>query len=352
MTSRLAIGVALCLCGGVCLAAVSQLDAEAAVRRRMVQRGLLPGFDAETGAYTVIAGAAKSGSEPVSSASDARRTACFRLAELKAIHQILNMRAQTMTGRSEVQREQRGDATDKTMRTFVETLSQSDMDGCVVVDACALHEGATCAVAVAMTWSADLERRARASAAGTLQPANTWVDELARRLDGWGNGMLPPTLSFVDSAGFFHRVGVGTAVFADESPLARHAAVGQADLRARENLQLAFYGAAAMRKKAELMKASFQREDLQNSASAYEALSEVAAKGPLPAGSCPLFDRLVPDESGSGKSVVVVYGVKAPNRTTVQGGAGRVAVPATGPVGSVSSGVMIFNPNTGKFEKQ
>jgi len=29
-----------------------------------------------------------------------------------------------------------------------------------------------------------------------------------------------------------------------------------------------------------------------------------------------------------------------------------VAVPATGPVGSVSSGVMIFNPNTGKFEKQ
>ena len=73
MTVRLAISVALCLCGGVCFAAVSQLDAEATVRRRVVQRGLRVGTDLETGAYTVIAGASMSGSTPGSSAYDARQ---------------------------------------------------------------------------------------------------------------------------------------------------------------------------------------------------------------------------------------------------------------------------------------
>ena len=352
MTSRLTIGVALCLCGGVCCAAISQLDAEDAVRRRMVQRGLPLGTDLETGSYTVIASAVKSGSEPGSSADGARRTTCFRLAELKAVHQILNMRAQTMTGMSEARRERAGGEAVKTMRTFVETFSQSDMDGCVVVDSCELNEGESCVVAIAMTWSADLENRARASAAGSLQPAATWVDELARLLDGWGDVLWPPTVSFVDSAGFFHRVGVGIAGFAGESPLARNAAVAQADLWARKNLQLAFYGAAAMRKKAELMKASSRRADARSTASAYEALSEVAAEGPLPVGSCPLFDRVVPDASGSGKLFVVVYGVKAPRAETAQGGACRAVVPIAEPASQVPSGVMLFNPNTGKFEKQ
>ena len=347
MTFRLAIVAAFCLCGGVCCcAAVSRLDAEGDLRSRMAQRGLRAGIDAETGAYTVIASAAKSGGEPGSPAACAQRVACYRLAELRAIHQILNMRGQTMAGQTAVQSDRVGDAAVKTVRTFVETLSESDMDGCVVVDACELNDGARSVVAVAMTWSAELERRARASADGSLRQAAAWVEELKAHLDKWGGGLPPPTMAFVDSAGFFHRLGVGVAALGGESSLERNAAARSADLWARKNVQLALYGRAAMRKKAELMKNASRREELQSLASAYEALGEVTAEGPLPTGCTSVLDVVVADPSSSGKILVVVYGVKT------QGTAFDVSVPVRPGRREVPSGVMIFNPNTGKFEKQ
>ena len=207
-----------------------------------------------------------------------------------------------------------------------------------MVDACELNEGGTCAVAVAVTWSADLERRARASAAGSLQPAGDWIEELKNYLDRWDGGLLPPALAFVDSAGFFHQLGVGMASLAGESTLERNAAARLADLWARKNLQLALYGRAAMRKKAELMKTSSRREELQSLTSMYEALGEVAAEGPLPAGSTSILDTVMTDSSNSNKLLIVVYGVKV------------APVPQAKP--KESSGMMIFNPNTGKFEKQ
>ena len=76
-----------------------------------------------------------------------------------------------------------------------------------------------------------------------------------------------------------------------------------------------------MRRKAELMKNSSRREEMQSLASAYEALGGVEAEGPLPAGSMSILDAVVADSSNSGKLLVVVYGVNA------QGAAGA-GVPA------------------------
>ncbi len=346
MTFRLAILAALALCGGSCCAAVSRLDAEDSLRRHLEQRDLRPGFDAETGAYTVIASAARSGCEPGSSASCAQRVTCYRLAELKAIHQILNMRGQNMAGKSEMRREQDGDATDKAVRTFVETLSQGDLDGCVVVDSCERTEGAECVVAVAMTWSADLARRARASADGSLRPAGNWIEELKGYLDEWGDGLLPPVVTFSDSAGYLHRLGVGMAALDGETPLQRNAAARLADMWARKNLQLALFGRAAMRKKAELLKVSSRRDELQNLTSAYEALGEAAAEGPLPSGSLSVLDTVMADSANANKLLIVVYGVHSQGPAAVSAGSG--APPGRG----APSGILIFNPKTGKFENQ
>lgn len=346
MTVRLAIGFVCCLCGMLCSAGISQLDAEDAVRRRLLQCGLRVGFDAEKGTYIVIASASKTGCVPRSSTYCAQRVACFRLAELKAIHQIIDMRSQTMTGRSEVLRKRWGDTAVKTASTFVETFSQMDMDGCVVLDSCVLNEESKCVVATAMVWSEDLERCARASAAGTLLPAAAWVEELKHYLGKWGDGLLPPTVEFVDSAGFFHHLGIGIASLGGDSPLERNAAVRLADMWARKNLQLALYGRAAMRRKAELMKTSSSRRELNSLASAYEALGDVAAEGSLPAGSTPILDAVVMDSSNYGKFLVVVYGVK------MQEAAAGVVDSALQRNPKESSGVLIFNPNIGKFEKK
>ena len=337
MTARVSIVAALCLCGGVGYAAFSCLDAESAVRRTLAARGIHQGFDAETGAYTVIASAVKRGVNPESPMFCAQQSACFRLAELKAVHQILNMRSQTMEGGTSVQH----DPSAKSARTFVETLSQNDMDGCLLVGFDGRVDGDSCVAAVAMSWSEDLERCARASAVGSLRPADSWVDELKARLDGLGGSLLPPTMSFVDSAGFFHYVGVGSASFDDESDLRRNAAVCEADLMARKNLQLALYGRAAMRKKAELMKSRARVDGVENLSAVYEALGEVSADTPLPQGSRPLFDKLVPVGNGS-KAFVVVYGVILPK--TESG-----SLPSAG---KAPKGILIWNPTTGKFEKR
>ena len=327
MTARRFILAVLCLCGGICFAAVSCLEAEDALRRTLVDRGIRLGHDAESGVCTVIASASKKGAQPF---------ACFRMAELKALHQILNMRSQTMSGATIVRRDEAA----KTVRSFVETLSQADLDGCLLVDFCGRQDGDGWVVAVAMCWSEDLESRARASASGALRPAYSWVDELKKLVDGCDGELLPPTLSFVDSKGFFHRAGVGVARVGGESSLQRDAAAREADLLARKNLQLALYGRAAMRKKAELMKSSDRLNGAESLSSAYEALGEVSAEGPLPAGSRSVHDKVVQTEDGS-KVFVVVYGV-VPGKT---GGTGQ-------PVPEAASGdVLIWNPRTGKFEK-
>ena len=348
MTARMSIVAALCLCGGVCCAAFSCLDAERAVRRTLAARGICQGFDAETGVYTVIASAAKRGVDPESSTFCAQQSACFRLAELKAIHRILNMRAQTMSGGTSVQR----DPSAKSARTFVETLSQNDLDGCLLVGFDGRVDGDGCVAAVAMSWSEELARRARASAAGILRPADSWVDELRRYMDTLCNGMWPPTVSFIDSAGFLHRVGVGAASLAGESAPERNTAACLADLWARKNLQLALYGRAAMRKKAELMMKSSQREDFKSLASAYEALGEVSAEGSLPLGAGPLFDKVIGGQNGSSKSLLIVYGVKAPRHASAYGMDGCGGVPTMQSAPGSNSGVMIFNPNTGRYERR
>lgn len=328
MTTRRFILAVLCLCGGICFAAVSCLDVEDALRRALAERGIRQGHDAETGVCTVIASASKKGAQPY---------ACFRMAELKALHQILNMRSQTMSGATAVRRDEAA----KTVRSFVETLSRADLDGCLLVDFRGQKNGDGWVVAVAMCWSEDLESRARASASGALQPADSWVDELKRLVDGCDGELLPPTLSFVDSKGFFHRAGVGVARVGGVSPLQRDAAAREADLLARKNLQLALYGRAAMRKKAELMK-SWSRSDGGGSlSSAYEALGEVSAEGPLPNGSRSVYDRVVQSDDGS-KAFVVVYGVVRAKAV------GTVRPTAE----AVSGDALIWNPGTGKFEKQ
>ena len=119
------------------------------------------------------------------------------------------------------------------------------------------------------------------------------------------------------------------------------AAAREADLLARKNLQLALYGRAAMRKKAELMK-SWNRPDGGGSlSSAYEALGEVSAEGPLPNGSRSVYDKVVQSGDGS-KAFVVVYRVVQARAV----GTGRPTTEAA------SGDVLIWNPGTGKFEKQ
>ena len=101
-----------------------------------------------------------------------------------------------------------------------------------------------------------------------------------------------------------------------------------------------------MRKKAELMKSRDRLANIENLSSLYEALGEVSADTQLPAGSRPIFDKVVQIGGGRMKSFVVVYGVDSPK------GVRAVSDSSSKEIGKTLEGGMIFNPNTGKFEKQ
>lgn len=272
-----------------CVAAdLSRFDAEADVRKDLLARGVSLGSDATGSEYTVVASAESPFAGGNSSAACAVRAGGFRIAELRARHQIMNARGMTVTGGTSARRGKDEDPKAKMVATMLETFARRTLLGCEIV---ACREG-TCkgryVVALALRWSRKLEEAERASASGEIQPAADWRKTFQRVQESDGGRLLPPMGVFVDSQGYVHHVGVGFSEPVSDDALARSAAASHADLFARKNLQLSLYGDAEMRKVAA---ARLATGAFRSTASVYEALGAVSASGPLPPGACSLVAR-------------------------------------------------------------
>lgn len=285
---------------------LSRFEAEAAVRKDLRTRGVPLGSDETGGAYTVVACAERAFAGGEAADASAVRTVCFRMAELRARHQIMNARGRTMGGRTSVNNGQGGDARTKTVSTLVETFARQTLCGCELVGCReGMHEGRY-VVALALRWRADLERAERACAAGAMVPAEDWRDAFLRRFEAGGAALPPPVDVFVDARGFVHRIGVGFAEPTRDHPLARSAAALFADLLARKNLQLALFGDAEMRNAAAAMLA---KGALRSTASVYEALGTVSAAGALPRGARSILERSVVHPVTGRTVYMIVYGL-------------------------------------------
>lgn len=289
----------------VCAAAeISRLDAEAGVRKDLLAKGVSIGSDETGDAYTVVASAERVCRD--AAAACAVRTICFRMAELRARHQIMNARGMTASGRTSVRGGQEATARTKTVDTLIETFARQTLLGCELVGYREGMAGERYVVALALRWRRNLERAEQASAAGALMSAEDWRDAFRRRYGAGKGELLPPTGVFVDARGFVHRYGVGFADVTRANPQARSAAASFADLFARKNLQLALCGDAEMRKVAA---AALAKGNFRSTASVYEALGTVTASGAFPPGARSVLECLVAHPV-TGRSVyMVVYGL-------------------------------------------
>ncbi|MGN0852595.1 MAG: hypothetical protein ACI4Q3_04375 [Kiritimatiellia bacterium] len=307
---RRTILLAACLLLGG--ASASCLELEERVRREVLAGGLAPGFDDERGTCLAIAGAERV--LAVSAGEDAFRQAqalCFRMAELRARHQIMDALGMGAQGSTAAGRVSAGDRVAKSVETVFSTFSQSPIVGCERIAFRAERKKDRLAVAVALKWSRALEWQERRSAEGTIAPAPGWQAEFRARFAVAPDAVLPPTLLFVDSAGFVHHVGVGTSLASDASALRTRAALTGAELRARGNFQLLLFGDAAVRKHVQAQLASGREglEAYRTVSSAFAALGRVSASGALPAGSCEIHLARVPLPDGTGTLWVSFYGL-------------------------------------------
>ena len=239
-----------------------------------------------------------------------------------------------------------GTCAEKDAASACEAFSKRALSGWRVLFAHECQEGGRYSVAVAVSWNLAGEQVLASVKAGNFIPARRWKEELlayikSQDLSTWGDVGV-----FVDSTGFPHVLGIGLAEWS-EDPRMRDVAMRRADMFAQKNLLLGLYGDAAIFEAAgKLRKNAYaQSGEEVSQLKFYEALSEVEVSITPPPG-CRLFYTAPVENPISGRKATISIFSFEPNGEVWSGTTdGTAGVPK-------APGVMIWNPSTGKYEKQ
>ena len=361
MYCRYLLAVMLCLVS--CFARAIEPDpAEQAVRQTVAQLGLSLG-ETRLDSQLVFIGLHKAEMEHPSKVPMFLliREKDHKIAELKAKAELLRFLRQHWSGSEEVKLFADDENVDMEMTSAVDLFAKSLVSGWYVLCSAERYENGVYSVAVAVTWSLESEVAGRAARVGCLPCSESYKPELEDWLKKQDLASWTGSRVFVDRAGFPHFLGVGVGDAEDSSRLWQKQLQMETELWARKNLMLCLYGDAESRKVAlEWMSMKSGAVTETDAESFYGNLANIAVKAKVVEGMSSVFDRLVTHPITGQKMLVTVYGIlpkevkqkrnraPEPNKS---GGVLSVEDPAQPPVAN-QSGMMIFNPNTGKFEKQ
>lgn len=330
--------------------AFARVSAEQRLRDALVARGYTIGFDEDKDQFLFLGRqVAQVGEKDPDTVLALRRPCLARRAELRAKSRLL----QALRGRAYSGNRLRVEADSRDVKHQTDSLfalfAENTLSGWQVLDSAEVLENGIYEVAVAVVWSQELEEAGRAAREGRLRPSATWQNDCEAWLDAQDLSLWTGTRVFRDSTGFPHLLGVGSSVLVDENPLQMKIVRKKADMRARGSLLLGLFGDAEIGRYASsrmlLDSATGSEFDTQ---SAYMDLANVEVKGKAVMGMMPVYERVVEHPLMRRKILIVVYGVRP--QTTAKGTGG---VSDFGPqTGASTTGLMIFNPNTGKYEKR
>jgi hypothetical protein len=278
-----------------------------------------------------------------------------KIAELKAKAELLRFLRQLWSGREEVKLFADDKNVDMEMTSAVDLFAKSLVSGWYVLCSAERYENGVYSVAVAVTWSLELEKAGRAARDGCLPCSKSYKTELDDWLKKQDIATWTGTRVFVDSAGFPHLLGVGVGDVGDSSRLWLKQLQMKTELWARKNLMLGLYGDAEASKVA-LERMSMDETD-SDSESFYEGLANIEVKNEVIDGISLVVDGFVRHPITGRKMLVTIDGVLPrirPSHVAKQNQTGGVS-PVMNRIrhsGMDQSGIMTWNPNTGKFEKQ
>ena len=283
-----------------------------------------------------------------------------KIAELKAKAELLRFLRQHWSGREELRLFADDVKVDMEMTSTADLFAKNLVSGWHVLCSAERYENGVYSVAVAVTWSLALEKAGRAAREGCLPSSESYKDELEGWLKKQDIATWTGARTFVDASGFPHILGVGVGDAGSTSRLWLKQLQVKTDLWARKNLMLCLYGDAESRKVAsEWMSMKGGVETESEAESFYRTLANIEVKTKVVEGMSSVFDGFVTHPITGQKMLVTVYGIlpKAykQNRSVAlsQNIEDSVSPGAHNVRSSMSdqSGVMIFNPNTGKYEK-
>lgn len=195
------------------VALVVRADVVESVECFLAEHRLNYGYDAKSQSCVLIGSAEKKIAASVSSpAFLAVRNSAVRVAELNARAELMRVVSSTISGERTDRQEANGVNLRQTTKSLVELFSNEPLYGCETVCVREERDGEWVRVAVAMRWSAEAEREARAAKSGDLNwdilsVENEWKI-WAETFDFSRAGSFA---SFVGSDGIRRWVGIGYA---------------------------------------------------------------------------------------------------------------------------------------------
>ena len=327
---------------------------EHSIRDSIAHKGYRLGFDRDRNTFVFVGRKMADMESPENEKSFLlQREKILKIAELKAKSALLGYLRRTMTGVEYVGVCEKNPKIEKKMQSVAVAFADNLISGWQVLDVAEGYSDGVYDVAVAILWSPTLEYAGRMARAGRMVASEDYRTEFrswlkSQNMSGWYGCRV-----FVDSAGFPHLLGVGVGDADGKSSIEMKALRLKCDLLARKNLMLGLWGDGEMRKAAEdIIITENDDGDRFDAESFFEQMASVEAKGKTIEGMMLVDERMVVHPLSRRRMMVVVYGVEPSMEVVVDGISTETPKSTCESQHPSSSGVQVWNPNTGKFEKR
>ncbi len=309
---------------------------------KLEEGGLHLGHNEESGEFIVVAHSQTRCADPsIDIATWAFCRDAFLKAHVKARREIANMVKGTLKASNTVSRRSVDRKRSRTQTAVIAMNAEELQLGVIVLATEDAWRDGVYAVSVAMAWSEKRDSQARKSMAGLIDPAVDWKSQLRSLVAAARIELLPPFGEFVDSNGFVHFFGTDVSDVLSCPVKGRSAALLSMEVRALARLQSVRDGAGVSALETQIHAKKDEKSEAVIKASVGGL--GVSATGAEPVNTC-VFEGNVNSEAFKRSLYAIVYATDC-MKPSLQ----REKIESSN---SVNPGVMIWNPNSGKFEKQ
>lgn len=337
------------------LSANAETDAESVVREDVSRMGYRVGFDRDRKVFVFVGRTVAEIKPPAKMKSFlSYRDWCFKLAELKAKAELLRYLRQSQVGEKYVTLNVGGGKFERKIHSNVGMFAANTLSGWHVLTSAESYCDGLYVAAVAVVWSPVLEAATRMIREGKILSSDTYRTELKEWLKGQNLKTWSGCRVFVDSNGFPHLLGIGMGDIETKSTVEKNALRMKCDLWARKNLLLGLFGDSECQRFAKTV-VSAESADSKgfDSESFFESMASIEVKGRTVDGMTFVHECVVSNDLTGRKTLIVLYGVQ-PSKLyrTFQTESGKRSEVEDVNKRQEPSDIMIYNPNTGKFEKR
>ena len=310
---------------------------------RLEEMGLHLGNDAESGDFVVIAHSQTRCADPALNVSVLPFCRdVFLKAYVKARREIANGIRGTVVASNAVEKVLANGIRSRAQTASITTSADDIPLGMTMLTVEGAWRDGVYAVSIAMGWNERRESQTRDSRVGLIVPSEDWRGQMRQFFSGMKVEFLPPFGEFTDSNGFVHLFGAEVDDVLSRPLISRSAAIAAMEVRTTANLHLIHSGAGVADFGTLISTRSHGGEGTTSKTAAGDMV--VVASNSTLRRSC-VFEGNIMSETFNRPLYALVYADDSQGRS-------RLRRESVRQLEEPQTGVQIWNPNTGKYEKQ